>query len=326
MFTKPLFLVALASALGTALAWPFRHGHLDYTFSTLTTIPGTQTLENHAIRENGDILVTSVSNNTLYLVSPHNPSPVVSVVDFPVLGLLGIAELGRDVFYVIGSDISGVEVAPGTNKVWKVDLTAFKSSNGAVIQPPAVSLVAKFPDAGTLNGMTVLDQHHLLLSDSQLGRVVKLDVRTGQYSTFSNDPTMAPLSTDDGNLGIGINGIHIWGRKLYFTSLDQGLFASIDLDCPTDPAEIIVRDLDVADDFAFTNGGRTALIANNGPFTLTEVDISRESSRLINSTALQRASAVALSKGPGKVLYVTGAESTIGNETVGRLAIGVPKH
>lgn len=174
--------------------------------------------------------------------------------------------------------------------------------------------------------MTKLDKQHVLLSDSQFGRVIKLDVQTGQYSTFSNDSTMAALSTENGYLGVGVNGIHTFGDKLYFTSLDQELFASINLACPTDPAEVVVGGLVHTDDFALAADGRTAFIANNGEFTLTEVNIPGKSSRLINSTYLQTASSAAFSRGRGKVLYVTGAESTSGNETVGRVAVGVPKY
>ncbi|KAK4494565.1 hypothetical protein PRZ48_013921 [Zasmidium cellare] len=326
MFSKAPLVLAFIGALSSVSATPLGPDRTGYTFSTLTTVPGTKNLENIAMRSNSDFLVTSTTSNVLHLIPSEDPKAVVSVAEFPALGLIGIAELDKDIFYLIGSNVSGLEVAPGSNRVWRVGLTQFQSSNGAVRRPAHISLVADFPDAGLLNGMTKLDQHHLLLSDSQLGRVVKLDVRNGKYSTFSDDATLAPLSTAEGHLGIGVNGVHVFDRKLYFTSLDQGLFASIDLARPTDPAKIIVKDLVNTDDFALTADGKTAFVANNGAFTLTEVDIPGKTSRLINSTYLETASSAAFSRGPQKVLYVTGAESTSENETIGRVAVGVPKH
>lgn len=319
-------LLLIWSILPSTLATPQDHFPHDFNFSTLQTVSGTQNLENLAIRQNGDILVTSTTSGVIHQVSAGNATPSISIAQFPVLALLGIAELEQDVFYVAGSNISGGAATPGTNRVWRVDMNPFQASaNGTILSPARVSLVANFPEVGTLNGMTTLDKDHVLIADSSLGTITKLNVQSGEYSIFANDSTMAPLSTDNGYLGIGVNGIHTLTNKLYYTSLDQGLFASINLDCPSEPAEIIATGIVAGDDFAITKDGKTAFIANNGEFTLTEVYIPGKSGRLLNSTFLQTASSAAFGRGSETVLYVTGAMSLCGNETVGRVAVGVPK-
>jgi hypothetical protein len=271
-----------------------------WTFKTLQDIPGTTSLENIAITQSGDILVTSVSSNKLYQVS-HNSSysPVAIATVSNVSSLLGITELEKDVFYVIGSQISGVTVAPGSNSVWRVNLPGPCScANGTVMTQEVVSHIAQFPDAGLLNGMSRLsadDNAHLLLADSAVGAIIKLNVHTGAHETVIRDPSMNPRP--DG-LGIGVNGIHVIGTTLYYTSTDAGTFSAIPI-CPetgfpTGPAETIVEGIAAGDDFAIFPGGDKALITNNGAFTLTLVDIPRKSSRIVaNSTLLQAISAVA---------------------------------
>ena len=79
------------------------------TFKTLHDIPGTTSLESIVIKQSGDIRMTSVSSNMLYQVSHNNSYPPFAVATIPnASSLLGIPELEKDVFHVIGSQISGV--------------------------------------------------------------------------------------------------------------------------------------------------------------------------------------------------------------------------
>lgn len=107
-----------------------------------------------------------------------------------------------------------------------------------------VSHVAQFADAGLLNGMSRLsadDSAHLLLANSTAGAVLELDIYTGAHEIVIRDPSMN-LRPDE--LGISVNGIHVVGTTLYYTSLDAGTFSAIPLcletGLPRGPAETIV--------------------------------------------------------------------------------------
>lgn len=76
--------------------------------------------ENIAFRPNGDILLTSLSSASLYQVSPNKAFPPVSVAQIPgSVGLLGIAELDKNIFYVVESKFTppDVNTANITNQV-----------------------------------------------------------------------------------------------------------------------------------------------------------------------------------------------------------------
>ncbi|KAF6812111.1 hypothetical protein CMUS01_13130, partial [Colletotrichum musicola] len=256
MFVRQSFLQAfglLAAALvPTACALPFDSCENQTTSSVTTvhTVPETASLENIAIRSNGDILVTSVASPTLFQLSPTNeytPVPVATIEG--VAGLLGIAELERDLFYVVGANLTSPE---NSNGIWKIDLRNFDiSRNGTVAHAAAVSLVRRMPSAGLLNGMTQLaanDTNTLLISDSHLGTVIRLDVDGGKFETVLQEPEMVPLAT---GINIGVNGIRTRGSDLFFVSLDQGIFAkipiSLDNGTATGPVDILASDITFGD-------------------------------------------------------------------------------
>ena len=300
----------------------------NLNFSIFKTVPGTSTLENISIRKSGDILVTSVSSNILYQIPRDSNKPPTPVATIPnALGLLGIVELDADIFYVIGSQISGLDVVSGSNVVWRVDLRepcSFANATDSV--GGVVSLVAQVADAQLLNGMSRLsdsDRAHVLLADSMAGVVYRLNVHTGAYEIVIRDPSMDPQL--DG-LGLGINGIHVHGESLYFTNLDLSTFAKIpiclDTGLATGPANTIAGGIIAGDDFAIFQDGDKALIANNGRLTLTLVDIpGRSASVAANSTSLQACSAVAFGHADQGLVsvYVTSSTTSSDGSTVGSL-------
>ncbi|KAL0941587.1 uncharacterized protein CTRU02_204350 [Colletotrichum truncatum] len=330
MFVQQIVLQAfglIASSLPLSVkALPASHYelHRPSHVTTVHTVPGTATLENLAVRNNGHILVASVTSSTLYQLSPTNEGDPVGVAEIAgVTGLLGISELEPDLFYVIGSNLTSTE---NSNGVWKVDLRNFEvSRNGTIIQPAKISLVKRIPSARQLNGMTPLaanDTTNLLISDSSLGTIIRLNVVTGDVKTIHQEREMAPLDT---GLNIGVNGIRIRGNSLYFVSLDQGLFARLPISL-TDgsaagPVEILASNITFGDDFALSNDGKRAYVATNGPQEVLGVDLTRGGKVVVaSSSLLSSASSVALDKlEPEKVFYVTGA-AKVGNSTVGHLA------
>lgn len=313
------------SLLPLALSIPTNCGWQNATdITTLQVIPDTRTLENLALRSNGDILATSVASPKLFGLSAQGDHPPVPVTEIAgVNGLLGIVELEEDVFYVIGSNLTSTEYSNG---VWRVDIRDFKAAqDGAIIQPASTSFVTRIPSALQLNGMTRLasnDTKNLLISDSSQGNVIRLNVETKAVDTVIEEPEMAPLTT---GLSIGVNGIRIHDGKLYFVSLDQGLFASVPISlgsgAAAGPVEILASNITFGDDFALSEDGKWAYVATNGPQEVIGVDLFRGGKAVVaSSPLLGSASSVAAQQVDGRnVLYVTGAIPS-GNSTVGHVS------
>ncbi|TGO09845.1 hypothetical protein BTUL_0153g00310 [Botrytis tulipae] len=297
----------------------------------IVQIPTVASAENLAVRHNGEILLTSTKTTSLFQISPNKAKAPIKVAQIPnAVGLLGITELEKDVFYVVAwANVSGKD--PGANAIWKVDMRKYRTlASGAVAQPAHVSLVAKIPDSQILNGMCRMglnDTSNLLIADSGAGTVIKLDVNTAAYEIVIRDPTTANLPGGfvppaPGSSSISVDGIHVHGSDLYFTNLNQGLFVKVPISLTTGvatgPAEVLVDKI-FGDDFILSEDGKRAWIAMNGQNTLVEVDILGKTARVIaNSTFLSQDTAVAFGRTvrDRNSLYISGAGIFGSNSTV----------
>ncbi|KAH8661952.1 hypothetical protein BX600DRAFT_307075 [Xylariales sp. PMI_506] len=170
--------------------------------------------ENIAVRSNGALLATLLDTSpSLYQVSEpwlatqQHPSDGELLYTFPgATGLLGIAETEPDVFVIaagnLTTDVVGI---PGSWSLWEVD---FSGSQPGF----AVRKITDVPGALFLNGLAVIpagpgngDTPVVLVSDSTLGLVYRVNPRTGAHSVAVQTPEMAPLV--DTPPIIGINGI-----------------------------------------------------------------------------------------------------------------------
>lgn len=317
--------LAILSSLPLGLSIPASCGWQNATnITTLQVVRDTQTLENLALRSNGDILATSVASPMSFGLSSQGEHPPIPITEIPgVTSLLGIAELEKDVFYVVGSNLTSTE---NSNGMWRVDIREFEAAqNGTVIQPASTSLVTQIPSALQLNGMARLasnDSQNLLISDSSQGNVIRLNVETKAVETVMEEPEMAPLTT---GLSIGVNGIRIRNGKLCFVSLDQGLFSAVPISLASGATvgtvETLASNITFGDDFAISEDGRWAYAATNGPQEAIVVDLFRGGKAVVaSSPLLGSACSVAAQQADGhRVLYVTGATPS-GNSTVGHVS------
>ena len=124
-------------------------------------------------------------------------------------------------------------------------------------KPSLVKEIAKFPNAGYLDGMTTLNSASGLLeiSDPALGLVWSLDVVNGAMSEAVNLPDMKSIA---GNIPqLGVNGLHYTSGDLYYTSTDQQLFVSLSISPSTGAASgnpsVIASGFGMPDDFALDN-------------------------------------------------------------------------
>jgi hypothetical protein len=141
---------ALASGLPglmvSGLATPKDSCNVPYPTTLIHEFPNPTWLENIAVRHNGQILTTSISTSVLYQVDPSQEQQPIPVATVPRSdGLLGIAELEQDVFYVIAGNLSGVtnDALTFSSAVWRIDLRPFRTTQTATVSRPAsVSFVA----------------------------------------------------------------------------------------------------------------------------------------------------------------------------------------
>lgn len=294
--------------------------------SVVDTVDGPLNLENIAVRSNGKLLVTSVSSPTIFQISANAGTPPIAVATIPTLtATLGIVELVQDIFYVVASNLTGLDAS---NEIWEIDMRQFRTTrSGSITHPAALALSARVPHARLLNGITRLaadDSTHILVADSAAGTVTRINVRTGDLAVVHQDPTM---SIRAGGLGVGINGIHTFGSDLFFTNLDQALFVRVPISpydgTATGPMDIILNGtMEGADDFVLSRDGTKAWIAENGVDVLREVDIASKTSRVAaNCTLLGSISAAALGRtcSDQNTIYITGAATVNGTAVNGQV-------
>ena len=291
--------------------------------------PNETWVENIAVRSNGQLLVTILSSPELYQVNPFIPEKPVLINQFPnASGLLGIAEIEQDIFAVVAGNWSTVtfETTNGSYSIWRVDLTRV---------PPISTKITDIPEASFLNGMTLVERgsNFLLISDSELGVVFRLDFLTGQYGIVLDNALMKRVPNQ---IPLGINGIHTRGGFLYFTNTFQGLFARVSIHSDgtaSGPYELIAY-TGAADDFTFDKSGNAYITQDPGD-ALERVTPSGEVNVLVgsvNSTIVEGDTAAQFGRTPfdKSTLYITTnggiAGHVAGTDIVGGkvLAVNIP--
>lgn len=240
-----------------------------FSVRTIYEFPNETWIENIGVRSNGNLLLNVLSTPHMYELNPFNPVPGSAQLlhTFPfVTGLAGIAEIQPDVFAVVAGNFSleTFSSTPGSWSVWKVDLNHQDNDN-----LPAVSKIADVTQASFLNGMTLLapGSPYLLIADSVLGVVWRLNFLTSEYEVILESPLMQP---PPGPIVLGINGIHVFDSSVYFTNSFQGLFARVpvnlfgpDAGSATGDFEVVANN-GVSDDFAFDKAGNAYITQDPG--------------------------------------------------------------
>jgi sugar lactone lactonase YvrE len=217
-------------------------------------------LENLAIRANGGVLLSDLAAPELIYVDPFAVNPSSSIVHTfpsPATGLVGIAELGTDIFYVVTIEFSfaTVSATPGSGQVWRVDMSHYPSS-------APVTLVANLPGSTQPNGVTALASgNKILIADYVQGVIWRVDATSGAVDIASKDPALASS---------GVNGIHAPGNGfIYFTNTGASTYGKLPIDSTgtiTGSATIIFHNTTVSpDDFAlYPHGGSNAAFLMDG--------------------------------------------------------------
>ena len=309
---------------GQLVVEPLNKPIIEHSDSAVQLVYGFKdhiSLENLAPRSNGHLVLTVSSEPLLYDLDPtkKNQPPSLLHQFSGVSSLTGIDEIGPDVFAVVAGNWSAstLQAVPGTFSVWSVDLSKSK---------PVVNIISSIPEAAALNGATTLDGSPdlLLIADSSLGAVWRLNLTTGDHSIAIQSPIFSNWSSP---VPIGINGIDTFGGSLYFLNSAQGSYGRVPIHPDGSAAgevEIIAR-VDVPqtvyDDFDMDWEGN-AWIATH-PNMMSEVTVEGKERNITgDGGSLEMSQPTAARFGRGskqaeKTLYVvTGGSQTAGGQIV----------
>ena len=209
-----LSLLPLFFFLGGVLAAPPSQLRQVHQFSNPTY------LQSLYVRSNGDILVTSVwPNASIFSVTGATTSkPNVSLVhEFNnINAVTAIIETQPNVFAFIGGNQTYLGIGVnGTFGIWELDLRPTLKSNP---EKPSIKELVRIPDGGLLAAVDALPNSSttLLVSDSTMGVVWKVDTLAGKYELAIKDKNMP--SPPWGATQFGVNCIRIHNGYLYWTN------------------------------------------------------------------------------------------------------------
>ncbi|KAL5324978.1 hypothetical protein ACEPPN_006099 [Leptodophora sp. 'Broadleaf-Isolate-01'] len=302
-----------------------------YFLATLATLPASALeiktlfqvdtgieLENIAVRWNGNILATGVSQPLLFQFDPTSDQSVPTSVTIPgATSLFGITEFSPDVFAVVaGNWTRGATLVPGTFSTWSVN---FRSKE------PVVSKIVDFPQAAFLNGMTAIPRGRknatLLITDTGIGKIYHVDPTTSNFTTVLAPAAGANTTANPAEPQAGINGIryNALSKTLYYTNTIKTVFCKVELSITPSkdglpsvtaagPYTVVASGF-LGDDFAIQPDG-TAYIGANPVNTLYKVTPGGNVTAVAggrNETAVAGATSAAFgrTKADRTVLYVS---------------------
>ena len=226
------------------------HGAVIAPRQTAAQVVKLNSIENVAVRSNGQILATNMNAATLYAVDPVAKTSTTALTVTGASGLSGIGEYAPDIFAVIGG-----------KGIYKVDFT---------VSPPKSSLIRTITEANNLNGLAVFDNSSVLVADAGKGVVYKFDVNSGNYAVVLQDTTMAP----SGGIPFGIDGIKYRDGVVWYTNIFKNSFHKVAVDPatakPTGAYTTLWTNL-MGDDLCFGPNGKI-YVATNSKNSLVEVD------------------------------------------------------
>jgi len=282
------------------------HGQaVSYAASQIFQFPAEPftSIENVALRPNGDLIFTTTSAPTIYLLNPTQSNPSAQLLyTFPdATACLGITETSSDVFAVVVGNVSLTTFngVPGSFSIWSINLQ--QSST------PVIKKIAGLPQAKILNGLTRLQDNPdiVLAADSEAGIVYSLNIASGVSAVAIQNSAFSPPS----GTGLGINGLHVdtTGNNLYFSNSAAGTFGRISIDGSNGAATGSVSILATAaegedyDDFAVDSQGNSWITIH--PNYVAKVTEGGVQTTILNTTHLLQPTSAILSAG-GQILYV----------------------
>ncbi|KAK3075655.1 hypothetical protein LTR53_000803 [Teratosphaeriaceae sp. CCFEE 6253] len=272
-------------------------------------------VENIAVGSNGNLLVTLINLPEVWKVDPVLDTAEL-VYCFPDVNVtLGFAEVKHDVFAVnVGKFSVPGKGVPGSWSIWTLGCSTEHRRGHwgrASCERSVATKVAAVAPAKLLNGLTALPTApgNVLTADSYMGRVFKIDTRTGTYCVAIDDPAMRPNASSP--IALGVNGIHVRNGELYFTnSLQSPLLAKVPTtadgsasgpvqmtaESPVYPLHLGIQ----ADDLTIDAAGEFARIVTNPSGVVVKIELALGHQTVVAGAASDRTFAGATSAAFGR--------------------------
>jgi hypothetical protein len=292
--------------------------------STIYQFPHGSWLENLETGPGGSILTTRIDTPTLYQIttprggssSPCRPSDNTAsaklIQSFPgATGALGVVEFKTNHFAVVAGNYSLTthESARGSYALWDVWFS------GARLHRVSAKKIVDIPEAGFLNGLTVLNKNKhsatLLVGDSWDGVVYSVNPETGDYEVALEDKTLKP---EEGQ-NLGVNGIHpvAIGDEtfLYYTNSLKETVSRVQINPITGraigPYTTVATGV-WGDDFTYDAATGDLYVAGNFENVVTKVNRDGHVEQVFGAetelTVAGATSTLVQGQGRGKTLYV----------------------
>jgi hypothetical protein len=188
---------------------------------TLASYPHGAFLENLIVERSGRVLYT---NYTAREIASYTPGQVPSL--FTSLRAHPVSLLPVSGGYLVAAH--GASFAEGP---------AFLQSNQFILLDAqgAVTRTIPAPDARFLNGMVALEDGDVLVADSVLGRIWRLNVASGALTVWLDAPELAPDPTQRDQRP-GANGLKREGRGLFVSNSFTGRIYRIGIGAQGQPS------------------------------------------------------------------------------------------
>ena len=251
-----------------------------YTVHDITRIASIG-FENLAVRDNGQILVTSTHPNaSVFQVDPFGILPTALIYRIPTAhSANGIAEGQPGIFYVASGDINfqnHFNTTPSSHTITEIDVRdVHVMLNGSLSKQPAVREVTTLPEALLLNGVDIVPQSdHLLVGDSWAGLIWNVNVATGNVAITLNDTsTRGPGPVQ---IATGINGLKVFNGSVYWTNTGASSMWKVAIDASGNVAAgakpILITSELSCDDFCLDSEGNAYVAAPQDVLTKVSPD------------------------------------------------------
>ncbi|KAL6721989.1 hypothetical protein ACLMJK_001094 [Lecanora helva] len=276
-----------------------------YKTNQIYKFPNAIAVENLAVRPDGSVLTSITSRAEVFLLQPSAkiPDPQLIYQFNGSNAVTGTVETNSDTFYVTVTSVTEtLGPIPNSSQLWKITFPNRKSDK------PLVTKVSDLPRVLIPNGLTTLASGKRLLSaDSAQGYVFIIDPATGKINAALLDPLFDPVGSDPAGSTLGVNGLKVRDRVLYFTNTAQKVFGKIPIDPQTgislDSANVIAETLDAAgayDDFAVNSSDDSAFVATGAANEIEKVDLKSPRQEVViggsRGTAIDRPTSAAFAR------------------------------
>ncbi|TQV97137.1 Six-bladed beta-propeller, TolB-like protein [Cordyceps javanica] len=293
-----------------------------YTAQLLHQFPSyLQWVENMVVRPNGNVLITTFDQASIFELDPNNgnaPRLVAMVPDADVA--IGITEISPDVFALETGYLNRTTYQlDRSGRIDTLDFTC-RGCN----ERPEIRTVAALPQAKLLNGMAALPlrSHVVMSADSITGTIYRTDTRTGRVDVAVEDPNLAPRANPDPFLNLlGVNGLKTHNGYLYVTSTSAQFLGRYQIDecgTPLGALETLVtyQTPRSPDDFAIArNGSVFGAIPLDSVSKATPNRADYDVDFIVNhNPELERPSAAVLSRDESTVYVSTGGRNEQGGK------------